>query len=95
MPKASCTSLPSSPNWPRAISKISWPKARRAIAWLAREGGAQGANPDRIVVAGHSGVSQVVQRFALGLLVIAALGVLFTVILNEIERYLVPWKAAR
>jgi arylformamidase len=29
-------------------------EVRRAIAWLAREGGAHGANPDRIVVAGHS-----------------------------------------
>jgi len=30
-----------------------------------------------------------------GLIVIAALGVVFTVALNEIERLLVPWKAAR
>ena len=36
-----------------------------------------------------------VETMYVGLLVIAALGVLFTVILNEIERYLVPWKAAR
>ena len=36
-----------------------------------------------------------VETMYVGLLVIAALGVLFTVVLNEIERYLVPWKAAR
>jgi NitT/TauT family transport system permease protein len=36
-----------------------------------------------------------VETMYVGLLVIAALGVLFTVILNEVERYLVPWKAAR
>ena len=29
-------------------------ESRRAIAWLAREGAAHGANPDRIVVGGHS-----------------------------------------
>ncbi len=29
-------------------------EARRAVAWLAREGAAHGANPDRIVVGGHS-----------------------------------------
>ena len=31
-----------------------------------------------------------VETMYVGLLVIAALGVLFTVVLNEIERYLVP-----
>ena len=36
-----------------------------------------------------------VETMYVGLLVIAALGVLFTVVLNQIERYLVPWKAAR
>ena len=29
-------------------------ESRRAIAWLAREGAAHGASPDRIVVGGHS-----------------------------------------
>ncbi len=29
-------------------------EARHAVAWLAREGAAHGANPDRIVVGGHS-----------------------------------------
>ncbi len=29
-------------------------EATRALAWLAREGAAHGANPDRIVVGGHS-----------------------------------------
>jgi arylformamidase len=29
-------------------------EARRAVAWLAREGAAHGANPERIVVGGHS-----------------------------------------
>ncbi len=29
-------------------------EARRALVWLAREGAAHGANPDRIVVGGHS-----------------------------------------
>jgi len=29
-------------------------EARRAVVWLAREGAAHGANPDRIVVGGHS-----------------------------------------
>ena len=29
-------------------------ECRRAVAWIVREGAAQGANPDRIVVGGHS-----------------------------------------
>ena len=29
-------------------------EARRAVVWLAREGAAHGANPDRMVVGGHS-----------------------------------------
>jgi ABC-type nitrate/sulfonate/bicarbonate transport system permease component len=36
-----------------------------------------------------------VETMYVGLIVIAALGVLFTVALNEIERLLVPWKVAR
>jgi len=36
-----------------------------------------------------------VETMYVGLIVIAALGVLFSLILNEVERYLVPWKAAR
>jgi ABC-type nitrate/sulfonate/bicarbonate transport system permease component len=36
-----------------------------------------------------------VETMYVGLIVIAALGVLFTLILNEVERYLVPWKASR
>ena len=36
-----------------------------------------------------------VETMYVGLIVIAALGVMFTVALNEIERLLVPWKAAR
>jgi arylformamidase len=29
-------------------------ECRRAVAWIAHEGGAHGANPDRVVVGGHS-----------------------------------------
>lgn len=36
-----------------------------------------------------------VETMYVGLIVIAALGVLFTLILNEVERFLVPWKQAR
>jgi NitT/TauT family transport system permease protein len=36
-----------------------------------------------------------VETMYVGLIVIAALGILFTIILNEVERYLVPWKATR
>ena len=36
-----------------------------------------------------------VETMYVGLIVIAALGVFFTVVLNEMERLLVPWKAAR
>jgi NitT/TauT family transport system permease protein len=30
-----------------------------------------------------------------GLITIAVLGLMFTLVLNEIERLIVPWKAAR
>jgi NitT/TauT family transport system permease protein len=36
-----------------------------------------------------------VETMYVGLLVIAALGVLFTIILNEVERIIVPWKTVR
>lgn len=36
-----------------------------------------------------------VETMYVGLIVISALGILFTLILNEIERFLVPWKPAR
>lgn len=36
-----------------------------------------------------------VETMYVGLIVIAALGVLFSIILNEVERYLVPWKTSR
>jgi NitT/TauT family transport system permease protein len=36
-----------------------------------------------------------VETMYVGLIVIAALGVLFSLILNEVERFLVPWKQAR
>ncbi len=36
-----------------------------------------------------------VETMYVGLIVIAALGILFTLILTEIERFLVPWKAQR
>ena len=36
-----------------------------------------------------------VETMYVGLIVIASLGVIFTLILNEIERLLVPWKPAR
>jgi hypothetical protein len=37
----------------------------------------------------------VVNRQRLGLLVIAALGIVFTLVLTEIERLIVPWKVTR
>ena len=36
-----------------------------------------------------------VETMYVGLITIAALGLLFTLILNEIERLIVPWKAGR
>lgn len=36
-----------------------------------------------------------VETMYVGLIVIAALGVIFTLLLNEVERFLVPWKQAR
>jgi NitT/TauT family transport system permease protein len=36
-----------------------------------------------------------VETMYVGLIVIAILGIIFTLILNEVERYLVPWKTTR